>query len=151
MSINFWYPNIQINQNFNLYFSLEFVTWYIYSITHSWALLYRDIFTPVHFIIKVSEHADTSKYAIKVSERHQHVFCIILQYRYIRHEILFQAQCNATVIICRKQMDSASLHDIRFRHFHRKYRHVPILLPKLPAHKYCDTWVPNCGITLDNP
>ena len=37
------------------------------SINHNWALLHRDIITPVVFV-KVSEHAGTAKYCDEISE-----------------------------------------------------------------------------------
>ena len=43
--------------------------------------------------------------AIKVSERHSLVFCKLLQYPCIRHEILFHSLYNGAVIICEKQVD----------------------------------------------
>ena len=69
----------------------------------------------------------------KVSERHPLVFCKLLQYRYIRHEILFHAKFNGTITIFRKQVNDAPVGGIWFRYFHNKYRPVPILLQKLPA------------------
>ena len=71
--------------------------------------------------------------AIKVSERHSLVFCNFLQYRSIRHEILFHASYNDTVITCRKQVTGAPVRDIWFRYLYTKYRHVPILLEKVLA------------------
>ena len=52
--------------------------------------------------------------AMKVSGRHPLVFCTVLQYRNIRHEILFHVLYNGTVIISRKQADDAPILSSRY-------------------------------------
>ena len=66
--------------------------------------------------------------AIKVSKRHSLIFC-----RYIRHEILFQAYYNGTVINSRKQVDDALVCDIWFRHFYKKDQRKSIAMEKCPG------------------
>ena len=52
----------------------------------------RDTFTPILFV-KELEHADTFCKSFgtiyRVSEHHPLAFCILLQYHYIRHEVVF--------------------------------------------------------------
>ena len=74
---------------------------------------------------------------MEVSERHPLVFC-----KYVRHEILFHAKYNGSVIICRKEVDDAPVRDIWFRYFHKKYRHVPMLLQKGPPYSDAFTKFP---------
>ena len=58
---------------------------------------------------------------------------------------------NGTVIICRIQMDDASVRDVWFRLFHKKYRHVSILLRKKLAPKYSDAKVLSYGEFYTRP
>ena len=53
-------------------------------------------------------------------------------------------------MICRKQVDTALVRGIWFRYFHKKFRHVPILLQREPAYEYRDTKVPSYSFTQEN-
>ena len=48
---------------------------------------------------------------MKVSERYPLVFSKLLQHRYVMHKILFHAQYNGTVLICRKHVEDAPVRE----------------------------------------
>ena len=57
-----------------------------------WTLLYRDTFAPVIFV-RLSDYAgifcESIETKYRVLEQHLLVFCKLIQYRYIRHGIVF--------------------------------------------------------------
>ena len=100
---------------------------------YNWALLHRNTFMPVLFVI-VSTHAGTSKYLDKsIAASFTCFLQTITVYRYIRVYYPMPNIHNRPVIVCRKQVDDAPVHDILFLCFHKKYRHILIVLQKVPA------------------